>query len=329
MTAIPNQSAERSDSLLAYRESGAVVAFPRLRLVHLSDLHFVTHSILKLFQPKGLRGHNPDSLEALNTIVRELTPDLIFSTGDETTWGDRTSLRAARDFLLKLAQSVGLSDKCVFCIPGNHDVLLHYYGRPLFKRRNYDLVFGELEPIRLLEVMGYKLAIFSFDSTLDRKGEWSPLWPLVGSRGRVSARSFNEFNRVKQEMQDLNERFRISEVHHHPLPIPYKADEAVGLELTTMTNGGTFIAHMQESGVNLVLHGHEHCPYSASYCYDPDAPEVILAAAGTACQNQERNPSFNYLEIVPRSRIVVRQYQYCQAGFKLNRDRTKVFDISN
>lgn len=263
-------------------------------------------------------------------MIRELTPDIIFSTGDQTTWGDQTSLRTARSFLLNLSQDLRLDDKTrIFCIPGNHDVLLHYYGDRLFRRRAYDEVFGNVEPIKLLEVAGYKIAVFSFDSTLDRKGEWSPLWPLVGSRGRVSARSFNTFNRARQGIPDLGERFRISQVHHHPLPIPYKVDEGVSLELTTMTNGGTFIAHMQESGVNLVLHGHEHWPYSASYCYDPDAPEVVLAAAGTACQAQERSPSFNYLEIVPGKRVVVRQYEYGQTGFKLNRGATKIFDISN
>lgn len=307
---------DEADFLSSYRQNNAIAALPRLKIVHLSDLHFVTHRILSLFQGYGgLRGHDPDTQRALENEIENLKPDLLFATGDQTTWGDKTSLEAARNFLVALADRIRIGKEHIFWIPGNHDILLHYYFGSRFVHRNHDLVFGAVDPGRFLNVAGYDIAIFSFDSTIDRTRQRSLLWPLVGSRGKISRQSFNEFNRA----------LRDAPIHHHPLPIPYKGGEEVGLELTTMTNGGTFIAHMQGSGMNLVLHGHEHYPYSCRYCFDPDRPGIIIAAAGTACQRQTQQNSFNYLEIVPGVRIVVRQYNYTETGFRRDPSSTKVF----
>lgn len=318
-----------ADSFHSYRVGSAAAALPAVKIVHLSDCHFVTRPILRRFHSlyKGLRAHDEETREALTNQVQQLKPDLLFATGDHTTWGDETSLRAAHHFLLSLGSSVGLEKGRIFWVPGNHDILLDYYlylGARFFRRR-YEAVFGENQTVRVIEVSGYKLAVFSFDSTLDRSKEWSPLWPLVGSRGRIARRTFNDFNRCLCNTAELEGCFKIAQLHHHPLPIPYKDGDEVGLELTTMTNGGTFIAYMQESRVNLVLHGHEHHPYGCRYCYDPRKPDIVIVAAGTACQGESQKNSFNYIELVPDVSIAVRQYTYSSTGFRLDRESTKVF----
>lgn len=260
---------------------------------------------------------------ALGNALNELRPDLLLVSGDHTTWGDRPSLRASRKFILDLAAKIALGKERVFWVPGNHDVLLNYYFGNRFLRRNYDMVYGNTEPCRFVSVAGYDIGIFSFDSTLDRTGQRSPLWPLVGSRGKVTRKSFNEYNFAANTSDAKRCTFKIALIHHHPLPIPYKGSEEVGLELTTMSNGGTFIAHMQESHVDLVLHGHEHYPYSCRYSFDPNCPDIVVAAAGTASQRGTQQNSFNYLEIVPRNRIVIRKYDYHEIGFK--RSSAKIF----
>jgi 3',5'-cyclic AMP phosphodiesterase CpdA len=321
----PSPSHDRADALSSFRQNDAIVALPKIRIVHLSDLHFVTHRILTRFEGfSGLRGHDRDTQRALQNQIENLKPDLLFITGDQTTWGDRSSLRTVRQFILDIATRIQIDMSHVVWIPGNHDILLHYYFGSRFMRRNYDLEFGPIVPTRFLNISGYDIAVFSFDSTLDRKGQRSPLWPLVGSRGEISRKAFNEFN---EGQTDTTKRcdFRVALVHHHPLPIPYKGGEEIGLELTTMTNGGTFIAYMQESGMDLVLHGHEHYPYSCRYCFDPNRPSIILAAAGTACQRRTQQNSFNYLEIVPGIRIVVRKYDYTETGFRRDTAAIKVF----
>jgi 3',5'-cyclic AMP phosphodiesterase CpdA len=319
-----------SDILASYKNNKAIAALPRLRVVHLSDLHFVTHSTLRRLSPvAGLRGHDKDTLQALQTKVEMLKPHLLFATGDHTTWGDKTSLAAAKDFLANLAWRAGLADDSVHWIPGNHDILLHYYFRIPFAKRAYEKIFGQTAALKVVSACGYKIAIYSFDSTIDRSNQWSPLWPLVGSRGSVSRSSFNNFNSAIQAPEAKEECFKIAQIHHHPLPIPYKPGEGFGPELTTMTNGGTFIAYMQQSGVNLILHGHEHHPYSCRYCYDPNNPELVVAAAGTACQAGAPLNSFNYLEIVPNNRIVIFEYRYAETGFHRDPSTVKIFDLAD
>lgn len=327
MSGHPAVPLDPRDSLSAYERSKATAALVAIRIVHLADLHFVTHPLLKRlgFGYKGLSGHDSDTQEALETEVQRLKPDLLFATGDHTTWGDKRSLLAARAFLVQLGKRIGLTEERTFWVPGNHDILLHYYLGIRWIGRNYDRVFGRNQAVRLLDVAGFKVAVFSFDSTLDRKGEWSPLWPLVGSRGRISRQSFNEFNAAVQNTQGLEATFKIAQLHHHPLPIPYKGQGSAGLELTTMTNGGTFIAYMQESGVNLILHGHEHYPYSCQYCFDPTRENITVVAGGTACQERTQTNSFNYLEVVPRVSVVIRQYDYSEVGFRIG--AAKVFRL--
>lgn len=313
-----------SDLLASYRTNDAIAALPRLRIVHLSDLHLATHPVLRrLALYSGLNGHDEPVCRALGTIVESLKPHLLFATGDHTTWGDKRSLAAARSFLLKLAWSVGISHENVHWIPGNHDILIDYYCSFLPSRRAYDGIFGEVSPVKILTAAGYKVAIYSFDSTLDRSSQWSPLWPFVGSRGSVSRDAFNRYNDAVQKHPERDKCFKIAQIHHHPLPIPYKTADGVGLELTTMTNGGTFIAYMQESGVDLVLHGHEHHPYSCRYCFDPEHRELVVAAAGSASQKGAPFNSFNYLEVVPNTRIIVNEYRYTETGFR--RQSSKVF----
>lgn len=317
---------EGVDTLASYTAADAIAFQNTVRIAHLSDLHFVTHPIFRRLTFSGLHGHNEDAVNALRTVLTELRPDLLFVTGDQTTWGDLRSLRSSFTFIEELRQGLALSPERVVWIPGNHDILLDYYFGIRFRRRKYETVFGAPEPLRLLSVNGYRVGIFSFDSTLDRKGEWSPLWPLIGSRGRISPKSFNEFNRSLQRLGADDDVFMIAQVHHHPLPIPYKNQKGVTVELTTMTNGATFIAHMQGSGIALVLHGHEHIPYSCRYCYEPALPNCIVVAAGTASQRNSDQMSFNYLEVLPKKRVVVLQYDYRETGFYKRRDATKVWD---
>ena len=324
----PDKTEKETDALSSFKKNHAIVALPKLKIVHVSDLHFVAHRLLRWFERfKGLRGHDQDTLSALENAVEVLKPDLLFVSGDQSTWGDRTSLRAAQTFIFKLAERVQINPKHVFWVPGNHDILLHYYFGNRFLRRNHDVVFGNTEHCRHLNVSSYRVGVFLFDSTLDRRKQRSALWPLVGSRGKISRPSFNEFNSAANDVATGGCHIKIAVVHHHPLPIPYKADGEVGLELTTMSNGGTFVAHMQESGIHLVLHGHEHYPYSCRYSFDPNQRDIIIVAAGTASQRETQQNSFNYLEIVPNARIVVRKYNYTETGFR--RDSAKVFTFNS
>lgn len=326
MTNPPNIVLNLADSLASYRDSASTAALPSIKIVHVSDMHFVTSPFWRKFEGlwAGVNGHNPDTLPALLCEIPPLKPDILVATGDQTTLGDNHSLTAARDFLLKLGEQSGVPEERIFWIPGNHDILLNYYAPFAYRLRNYEKVFGPIPSASFHDIEGSKVAVFSFDSTLDRKGL---LWPVVGSRGKVSAKAFNSFNAQVRSKQNSGEYFKIALIHHHPLPIPFKTTGGVGIELTTMANGGTFIAHMQESGLNLILHGHEHYPYSCRYCYEPNGNDIVVAAAGTACQRGSKENTFNYLEIVPGVSVTIRRYVYNEAGFHIDRGTTKTFRL--
>lgn len=329
MTHPPNIVLNLADSLAAYRDSASTAALPSIKIVHLSDMHFVTSPFWKKFErfSAGVKGHDPNTLPALLCEIPPLKPDVLIATGDQTTFGDKPSLTASRDFLLELGRRSSVPTDRIYWIPGNHDILLNYYLPFSRELRNYEEVFGRLRVADFQNIEGSKVAIFSFDSTLDRKGQRSPLWPFVGSRGKISPSSFNAFNEEFRSAPNSDEYFKIALIHHHPLPIPFKASGDVGIELTTMANGGTFIAHMQESGMNLILHGHEHYPYSCRYCHEPNGDDIVVVAAGSACQRGSKQNTFNYLEIVPRVSVTIRRYAYNETGFHIDRGATKTFRV--
>ena len=186
--------------------------------------------------------------------------------------------------------------------------------------RNFTQVFGDIPLLRTLNVKGFEVAIFSFDSTF-RSG----LWPFTSNRGQILPTAFNAFNRAQQELAD-RELVRIVQLHHHPLPVPYKTDDGVKGVLTTMTNGATFADRMQECGAHVILHGHEHFPYSCKISYHPDQNATVVVSAGTASQVGNREISFNYLTITPRVGVALTQYVYRETGFAISRDATRVFD---
>jgi 3',5'-cyclic AMP phosphodiesterase CpdA len=307
-----------NDSLASYLENGIPIAAPQLRIAHISDLHFVTHPVLRRLAFGGMHGHDSVVITALQTQLRSMEVDMLFVTGDLTTWGDKRSLRDALLFVKRLARSLGLRAKQVQIIPGNHDVLIDYY-RASLKSRNFTSICGDAPMLRVLKVKGVEVAVYSFDSTL-RTG----VWPFTSNRGQITAEAFNDFNRAQAQIPG-GVTVRLVQLHHHPLPIPYKLDNGVGGVLTTMTNGATFADRMQECGIHVVMHGHEHFPYSCQVSYHPEINATVVLSAGTASQIHNREMSFNYVAIKPGSGVALTRYVYRETGFSVNRDATRVF----
>jgi 3',5'-cyclic AMP phosphodiesterase CpdA len=311
------------DSLASFHQNDALPETPAVHIVHLSDLHFATHPFLKKIVFGGMYGQDSDALDALQTQLASLEIDFLFITGDLSTWGDERSLADSTSFIRYLSQQLNLGEEQVCRIPGNHDVLIDYYRKTL-KKRNYNNTCGEIDPLRLLKVKDYDIAIFSFDSTL-REG----VWPFTSNRGAISPSAFNNYNRVCSTVP--SGAIKIVQLHHHPLPIPYKRDDGVKGYITSMTNGATFADRMQESGIHLILHGHEHFPYCCEVSYHSETGPTVLVSAGTACQRKASEWSFNYLKITParsaarRPIITLQRYIYRETGFIRSRDATRIW----
>ena len=221
---------------------------------------------------------------------------------------------------MSLAGMIKLNRHQVFWIPGNHDVIVDYH-KITAKTRKFTKICGKASAMQQLSIKGMDLAIFSFDSTF-REG----FWPFTSNRGEVTQEAFNAFNRAVQTINSTHPNaIKLVQIHHHPLPIPYKKDNGVADVLTTMTNGATFADRMQETGMHLIMHGHEHFAYSTSMRPYPQQKSLVLAAAGTACQVQNHEMSFNYLTVRPNADIMLRRFVYRETGFSIDRNSTKVF----
>jgi type I restriction enzyme M protein len=95
---------------------------PLFSWVHLSDIH-IGH---------GGAGHQWDQKLVLAALRRDIAeqakqpdlprPDAILVTGDIAFSGQRTQYDEAKDWLLDVARAVGLDQRQVFTVPGNHDV---------------------------------------------------------------------------------------------------------------------------------------------------------------------------------------------------------------
>jgi len=320
MIQIEAREFDNQDSLASYFGSGVTVAHPEVCIAHLSDLHFVTHPKLKRVTFRGMVGHDLNALAALETQLTSMHVDLLFVTGDLSTWGDETSLLDARRFIMVLAGSLNLQPAHVLWIPGNHDVIVDY-RKIATKQRKFTQICGTTEPLRQLIVKGMDVAVFSFDSTL-RTG----LWPFTSNRGEVTQEAFNAFNQAVLKVDAATPAaIKLVQIHHHPLPIPYKKDDGVSGVLTTMTNGATFADRMQETGMNLIMHGHEHYAYSTSLQPYPQEKPTVLVAAGTACQVKNHEMSFNYVKVRRNKDISLTRYVYKETGFRVDRNSTKIF----
>jgi 3',5'-cyclic AMP phosphodiesterase CpdA len=265
-------------------------------------------------------GHDLNVVAALETQLLSMEVDLLFVTGDLSTWGDETSLSDARGFVMTLAGKLNLQRSQVFWIPGNHDVIVDYH-KIATKTRKFTKTCGATSAVEQLHIKGMDLAVFSFDSTF-REG----FWPFTSNRGEVTQPAFNDFNQAARAVNSTHPNaIKLVQIHHHPLPIPYKKDNGVMDVLTTMTNGATFADRMQETGMNLVMHGHEHHAYSTSIQPYPQQKPMVLVAAGTACQVQNREMSFNYLKVRPNTDITLQRYVHRETGFYMDRNSTKVF----
>jgi 3',5'-cyclic AMP phosphodiesterase CpdA len=291
---------------------------PRLRIIQISDLHFVTHPLLKRITFNGMFGHDSDAVAALETQMRRMSADLLFMTGDFSTWGDKKSLSDSLAFVRKLGAALKLAPDRVHWIPGNHDVLIDY---PRVKKptRNYTAICGTPPPLIQLKIGGFDVAIFSFDSTV-RDGRW----PTSSNMGEITKDAYNQFNLASQSIAG-KQMIKLVQLHHHPLQIPYKEHQGMKTYWTTMKNGAEFADKMQHEGADLIMHGHEHYPYSVEYRYHGNAKRTVIVSAGTGSQLKNREISFNEIVVIPGYSINLQKHVYRGTGFEVDLNATRIY----
>jgi 3',5'-cyclic AMP phosphodiesterase CpdA len=237
------------------------------RIAHLSDLHF--------------GAHDERLVQAVDRQMDELKPDLVVISGDFTQRARTEQFREACEFLGRLRDR----GHDVLGVPGNHDVPLYDVFRrflsPLARNRRF--IDESLCPFVEL--------------------------PGVAVLGINTARSFTfKDGRInKDQVAFIREAFSRTPkdalrilVTHHPLfalEVGGEAERAIGRQELALDV-------VEESGVDMVLAGHNH------HASSQDASDLVTRAGGvlvvqagtaTSTRVREQEQSFNIIDLADGS----------------------------
>jgi Icc protein len=225
----------------------------------------------------------PDLLERSILEINDLEPAAVVVSGDLTDAGYRQEFEIAAEYVRRF--------DCpnVMVIPGNHD------------SRNVGYVHFE-------RLFGERYSCIEYDDAV-----------MVGidssepdlNDGRVG-REHYEF--IHESFANAGEKLKIFVIHHHLIPIP-----GTGRERNIIFDAGDVLELLDEVGVDLVLSGHKHVPYSWKL------EDFFIVNAGTASTTRLRGntrPCYNIIEIEDGRVKVFRKYPFKQ------RELTVDFDSS-
>ncbi len=245
-------------------------------VAQLSDTHFGTEQ--------------PEVVQALIAWMQDHAPDLVIFSGDITQRARRDQFRAARRFIDQIPKHDLLT------IPGNHDLpLFDVLRRTINPYGYYREFFGEeLEPTYEDE----RVLVIGLNTTS----------PLRHKDGKVTD---EQVARVERQLAQAKEGQIKILVAHHPFDVILTSDEE-----NLMIQGANAIRRWAAAGLDLVLGGHIHFPFTASLRgrYPDLARDVWCVQAGTAISRRVRHSkpnSFNRIEIgTEREQVTIERWDY-------------------
>lgn len=213
----------------------------------------------------------PDLLERSILEINDANPTAVVVSGDLTDAGYRQEFEASAEYVRRF--------QCerVMVIPGNHD------------SRNVGYIHFE-------RLFGMRYSCIDFDEAV-----------MVGidssepdlNDGRVG-REHYEF--IHDSFSGKDDKLKIFVIHHHLIPIP-----GTGRERNIIFDAGDVLELLDDVGVDLVLSGHKHVPYSWKL------ENMFIVNAGTASTTRLRGntrPCYNIIEIEDGRVQVFRKYPF-------------------
>ncbi|HEY6292133.1 MAG TPA: metallophosphoesterase [Terriglobia bacterium] len=294
------------------------MATPRVKIAHLSDLHFgLSRSPLlrKVFDKRVL-----DSF-ADHIVIQN--PQLIIASGDLANNPTSWQLRQACQFLERLCRNCRLSKDRLVVIPGNHDVsFLGNLGYKPFTSRWFDRVYPSWRGRRYLFDKDLGIFVYWFDSNPSKFSSFA--------RGQVTQDELQRFkqciegHRGSKEAHEFLRSFKIAVVHHHPMAVPYSGSDTFLL----LNGAGDFLSEMAKHNVDLVIHGHKHhWGFSRARIYPRDE-DIRVLAGGTAGRLGDQ-PRYNLITLLSDGTAEVKVF-YVPPGGTVEEEtgkRTAIFDL--
>ncbi len=212
-----------------------------------------------------------DLLDRTIIEVNRMDPAVVVVSGDLTDAGYREEFEEARRYI----DSIECDN--VMVIPGNHDARNVGY-------LHFERLFGERHSVLDLDEM----ILVGVDSSEPDLND-----------GQVG-REHYEF--ITETFFGAGEKLKIFVVHHHLIPLP-----GTGRERNIVFDAGDVLQRLVDVGVNLVLSGHKHVPYSWKL------ENMLIVNAGTASTLRLRGdtrPCYNVIEVENGRVDVFRKYPF-------------------
>jgi Icc protein len=213
----------------------------------------------------------PDLLDRSIIEINRMNPAVVVVSGDLTDAGYREEFEEAARFIDRI--------ECenIMVIPGNHDARNVGY-------LHFERLFGERHSVLDLD----EVILVGVDSSEPDLND-----------GQVG-REHYEF--ITETFSEAEGKLKIFVVHHHLIPLP-----GTGRERNIVFDAGDVLQRLVDVGVNLVLSGHKHVPYSWKL------EDMLIVNAGTASTLRLRGdtrPCYNVIEVEKGRVDVFRKYPF-------------------
>ena len=247
-------------------------------IVVLSDLHFTQdrdHHGYALVTQAG----DPDLLDVLDedriNSFGGRAPAAVVVAGDLTWQGTAEQFEYARSFLSRLQSIWGLDWSQLIVIPGNHDITWTKAPGPpgtavaadaeagyrMFLNQAARFAPGDQLSMGRRYLLGnfVPLDIVALNSVRLERAEFAG-YGFVGSDQVREAFEAMGWGKGSQG----EPRVRVLALHHHVVPVTPQEDLGAARYSLTL-DAGELLYTALEHGVDLILHGHQHKPFAASF----------------------------------------------------------------
>jgi 3',5'-cyclic AMP phosphodiesterase CpdA len=290
-------------------------AFPQLRILHLSDLHFhvsqsdcnhicgpddatAARAGFPTLQELLVRDLNSEYWMKFPWAVRsptlESTRLIAAVTGDLVHTAKSTEYDHAFGLLTGLTNAPVLGTELkiddIFVVPGNHDVV---FDQPAPAHRFepyctfYNRLFKAIQPdmrdfVRPEDAKGLnQIHLFRDDRFLIAEinsSYYVEKETIDESRGQIDMAAIASLRRELEEAAaETKDWIKIALVHHHPVLLPSFVEAGRGVD--AILNARSLLSLLRQHGFQLILHGHKHFPQVFSY--DPDPAWMSAEAAAS------------------------------------------------
>lgn len=190
--------------------------------------------------------HLRDVLDRLTADVKQLAPDHVAITGDLVNISLESEFINAKQWLNDFGNEDWLS-----VIPGNHDAYIAMDRRHGFDHwQNY--MSGDSTADRFVDNPQVQFPYIRLRQKIALIGTSTatPTGPTI-ARGALGKEQRRHLGDILKRLDD-DGYFRVVMIHHPPLPGQNKWRKALG-------DAKELLEILQNRGVELVLHGHNHC----------------------------------------------------------------------